>query len=284
LPRSVVSTTLSGADDARVAALRAESAAPDSSAPAVVLVHGFTGSKEDFVRLLPLLSGAGIDAVAIDLPGQHESAEARLQSDDPVDGLAEQVAAVVDAVGATRRPVHLVGHSFGGIVARRAVLDHDAQVGSFTLLSSGPAALADASQRRTLEAFIGAMQAGMIDAVWEHMRAEKLAADPRLAPEVLAFLEQRLRNGSAGTHAAIARGLLDEADRTAELASHPTPVHVAYGVDDDIWTPDIQHGMASRLGVHATPIAAAGHSPAMDAPDATAALLIAATETGPVRR
>jgi len=41
--------------------------------PPVLAVPGYTGSKEDFLHLLPLLARIGHPVTAIDLRGQHES-------------------------------------------------------------------------------------------------------------------------------------------------------------------------------------------------------------------
>ncbi|HTN58504.1 MAG TPA: alpha/beta hydrolase, partial [Protaetiibacter sp.] len=48
----------------------------DPTHPRVVLVPGATGSKEDFVLMLPLLAGAGYFVQTYDLAGNYESAEA----------------------------------------------------------------------------------------------------------------------------------------------------------------------------------------------------------------
>src|SRR5438093_11764320 len=82
----------------------------------VLLVPGYTGSKEDFLPILGPLARAGHRTVAIDLRGQHESGG----PDDPaaytIAALAKDVADVLAGLGA---PAHLVGHSFGGLVCRR---------------------------------------------------------------------------------------------------------------------------------------------------------------------
>ncbi len=76
--------------------------------PAVLFVPGYTGTKEDFAPLLPLLADAGLRAVAMDLPGQYET---------PGTGRSGRVHAAgavpLGARGRGReldRP-HLVGHS-----------------------------------------------------------------------------------------------------------------------------------------------------------------------------
>src|SRR4051812_40702946 len=84
----------------------------------VLLIPGWTGSKEDFTPLLPLLADAGFDATAYDQRGQYES--------DPgdsytIDAFARDALRMVEVVGPYS---HVIGHSFGGLVAQRAaVLD-----------------------------------------------------------------------------------------------------------------------------------------------------------------
>jgi pimeloyl-ACP methyl ester carboxylesterase len=238
----------------------------------VVLVHGFSGSKEDFADLLPHLGEQGWDAIAIDLPGQHESDP---HPDPSADALAAALAATLRAVaeGADHPDVHLVGHSLGGVVARRTVLQDPTAVTSLTLMCSGPAALTAPDHRDPLERFAAAMSLGMVDAVWEHMQHAQRESRPGVDDDVLTFLERRLRAGDATTHVAMAQMLLHEPDLTDALATAALPVHVVHGVDDDVWTPAEQVAMAARLCAAVTAIDGAGHSPAVDDPAATAAAL-----------
>ncbi len=67
----------------------------------VVLVHGAWHGAWCWDSVLPLLEGAGIDAVAVDLP---------------MTSLADDSAVVSRAVAAIEGPVVLVGHSYGGAV------------------------------------------------------------------------------------------------------------------------------------------------------------------------
>src|SRR4051812_33429085 len=107
-----------------------------------LLVAGYTGSKEDFAPLLAPLAAVGVRAVAIDQRGQYESPG----PDDPaaysVGELGADVLAVAAALrGETHGPLHLVGHSFGGLVSRAAVLADPSGFASLTLLGSGPSQL-----------------------------------------------------------------------------------------------------------------------------------------------
>src|SRR4051812_46953942 len=114
-----------------------------SSGPGTVLmIAGYTGSKEDFAPLLAPLADAGLRAVAVDQRGQYESPG----PDDPAAYSVPELAADVLTVAHALReesggPLHLLGHSFGGLVTRGAVLAEPDLVTSFTLLGSGPAQL-----------------------------------------------------------------------------------------------------------------------------------------------
>jgi pimeloyl-ACP methyl ester carboxylesterase len=135
----------------------------------VLLVAGFTGTKEDFAPLLRPLCTAGYRAVALDQRGQYESPG----PDDPDAYTVAELAADVIAVGRVLRaenpgPLHLLGHSFGGLVARAAVLAEPALFSSLTLLGSGPARLV--GPRVVLLEHLGPLlEAGGVPAVHEAM-------------------------------------------------------------------------------------------------------------------
>src|SRR5690554_5696214 len=75
----------------------------------VLLIPGWTGSKEDFTPLLPLLADAGYDATAYDQRGQYET-PGRPGDDYTLSGFAADAVAVRATSG--HECSHLLGHSF----------------------------------------------------------------------------------------------------------------------------------------------------------------------------
>jgi pimeloyl-ACP methyl ester carboxylesterase len=104
---------------------------------AALLVPGYTGSKEDFLAILHLLADDSRHVIAIDMRGQFETASAEDPAGYAAAALGADILAIMHETGAR----HLVGHSYGGLVGREAVLaGAGAEFGSFTLMSSGPGA------------------------------------------------------------------------------------------------------------------------------------------------
>ena len=259
-----------------VGGLAAFEAGPPDGEP-VLLLPGYTGSKEDFLPTLPGLVAAGFRAVAVDQRGQFES------SPDPaddlehhapryrVDALAADVHRVVEELG---RPTHLVGHSFGGLVARAAVIADPAAAASLTLLCSGPAGIVG-PRRVALRAMHLVYERGGRDAVWQAIR---LADTEVRTPEEEAFNVRRFFGSSDLALRVMGAELLDEPDRVAELAAavagNELPVLVTHGAGDDAWPPALQAEMARRLGAQYEVIPDALHSPAAQNPTGTASVLV----------
>ncbi|SDC04513.1 Lysophospholipase, alpha-beta hydrolase superfamily [Geodermatophilus telluris] len=231
----------------------------------VLMVAGFTGSKEDFAPLLAPLAADGFRVVAIDQRGQYESPG----PDDPaayaVAELAADVLAVASVLAGETGPPHLLGHSFGGLVARAAVLADPTAFRSLTLLGSGPAALT--GPRVALLDHLGPLlDAGGVELVSDTL--EQLAmTDPRAqavpAPTRAFYTRRFLRNTAAGLRG-MADAMTTEPDRVAELAATGVPVLVAHGEADDAWPPRVQADMAARLGARHEVVPRAVHSPAVE--------------------
>src|SRR5579875_1810534 len=259
LPDGVRRTTIR-TERGRFAALEALPASGVCEREAALLVPGYTGSKEDFLATLDLLADGGRRVVAIDMRGQFETPGPGGPDGYSAAALAADITAVVRATGA----MHLLGHSYGGLVTRQAVLTGRAAVGSLTLMSSGPAGLTGprAAELR-----------GILAALWRS-RLEPQAVAAGVPGRIVAFLERRMLSNDPAGLVFMARHLLSAADLTADLARlDRLPVLVLYGQDDNSWSPRAQEDMAVRLGAHRVCIPGAAHSPAVEAPATTASAL-----------
>ncbi|MFV0133781.1 alpha/beta fold hydrolase [Streptomyces sp. HMX87] len=254
----------------------------------VLMLPGFTGSKEDFTLLHEPLAARGYRTVAVDGRGQYES-------DGPADDesayaqpeLAQDVLAQVAALGtrslATRSPLHLLGHSLGGQIARATVLLDHSPFRSLTLMSSGPAQIS-VSQQQRVKLLRDALAVMSMDEVWDAIQAmgppEEVGGPARGLAD-----EERLRRRWLGTRpaqlVATGRQLCTEPDRVAELAAVPLPFHVLSGERDDTWPVPLLDDMAVRLNARRTVIPGAEHSPNTDQPLATAAALADFWDTVP---
>ena len=233
--------------------------------PQVVLVPGFTGSKEDFLPLLPLFDQAGISAVAIDLLGQYESPGPPDVSQYSAKSWAADLLDLADALG---HPVHLVGHSMGGLICREATLAAPQTVHSLTLMCSGPAALPE-SAHPIIQTLLAALPSLSLAQIYEAKLELDDPPNPKLPLGISAFLERRWLLNTPAALAGMSQLLLTAPDRTAELrrvaANREVAVLVMFGADDqEAWPTALQAEMARQLGVPAIAIRDAAHSPAIE--------------------
>ena len=271
----------------RFAMLEAQPARGVAHRRPALLIHGYTGSKENFLPVLEPLAAAGRAVIAIDLRGQYQSPHAPGRDGYSASALASDVLAMAEAVAGDGTGVHLVGHSMGGLIARDGVLRQPASFLSLTLLGSGPAAIAGqrAADLRTVLATLDPAEGAtpddlaqlteLVRRAW-HGQHEPQARAEGVDDHIIAFLRERTLRTCPVSLIMLARYLLECPDRTDELAdavSAGLPAQVVYGENDDAWPAAEQDLMARRLGADRTCIPGAAHSPAIEAPVTTASTL-----------
>jgi pimeloyl-ACP methyl ester carboxylesterase len=244
-----------------------------ASGATVLLVPGFTGSKEDFIPVLEPLAAGGHRVIALDQRGQFETPGPDNESAYALDELGADLIAIAAAAG--DGPVHLVGHSFGGLSVRAATIGAPEAVRSATLLCSGPAAIPDpeATKCRMLLELLAELDLPDIWAFVSGM-AEANEEYTGVGTDVVEFMGRRFVASTKAGLTAMGTQIVEATDRTAELAATGVPVLVAYGEDDYIWPIADQDDMALRLGARREVIRGAAHSPAVQHPEAFSALMI----------
>lgn len=261
-------------------------ARPDGAPRATILmVPGFSGSKEDFIHLLEPLADAGIRTVSIDQSGQCDTrgsddtrAYARAGAGNERPGgsiFATDIRALVTYLAAQDSgPVHLFGHSFGGHAVREALLGAPSPLplASVTLLDSGPAAAVGESSVERLKLLLS------VEEVLTLRQVHELSpVDQHSDPAVRDFLLHRWLSNEPASLFAMARRLLAEPDLTDDLKAlldvWNLPCLVVAGDGEDVWPSPLLSDMADRLGARYAEIAEAGHSPNTDQPTALAKVL-----------
>lgn len=262
-----------------IAALHAKAVETGRPAPVALLVPGYTGSKEDFAPLLDQITASGMHAIAIDLPGQYESSGPTDEQAYLSSPLGAVLAELIGKLSAEGHPVILLGHSFGGLVARGAVLAGAPIVG-LTLMDSGPSELPDGTRRQLLELGEPAMREHGVEAA-QRLREEldKLVPPtPPQAPELATFLRERFLKSEPAALLGMAHALRTEPDQVSALAralqTTGTPCLIACGEADDAWSVPTQRDMADRLDADFAVIPGARHSPNTENPEALLATLL----------
>ncbi|MGW5173499.1 alpha/beta fold hydrolase [Streptomyces sp. NPDC004082] len=277
----------------RLATARGDFAVLDAAPTApprgtALLLPGFTGSKEDFIALHEPLAAAGYRTVAVDGRGQYETPGP--PDDETPYAQAELAHDVLAQAAALDAPVHLVGHSLGGQIARAAVLLDPTPFRSLTLMSSGPAQVSVPQQQR-VKLLRDALAVMSMADVWEAIQAmeppeppeESTPSNPDSADldsgdldaglDDRADLRRRWLANSPAQLIATGRQLCTEPDRVPELAAVPLPMHVISGDRDDAWPLPLLDDMAVRLDARRTVVRGAEHSPNTDRPQDTAKAL-----------
>lgn len=241
--------------------------------PRVVLVPGATGSKEDFVRLMPLLAASGYRVESFDLAGQYESADAgpwnlsppRDHYDERL--FVDDLLAVLDGGAA---PAHVLGYSFAGTVAQRALAERPDRFASLALLSTPPL---------SGQVFRGMKRIGPITGVASPDQGAALMLWGirnnlnRVPPRRIAFVRSRFAATRRESVVDIIGLMMRAPDLRRELAASPIPKLVAAG-EHDIWPRRRHESFAREIGARFEEYPA-GHSPCEQSPNQLARDLLA---------
>lgn len=232
-------------------------------APALVLLHGFTQTRQSWRRTVLALGAGRYRALVPDLPG-HGQAVHRTASFDAC-------TAYVRALAPDR--FTLAGYSMGGRVALHAALQLQPQLDRLVLVGASPG-LADPAEREARRAADAAL-AARIEAIGIEDFAREWGAQPLFAgqPERVAAAAHadRLRNRPAGLAAALrglGTGVMEPLwDRLGELT---LPVTLVVGERDAKFR-EIAERMAERLpAARLVVIPGAGHAAHLEQPEAVA--------------
>lgn len=234
--------------------------------PALLLLHGFTGTGSVWAGLTASLRRKGFRTIAPDLPG-HGRARSPGPGGASVERAADDLARLLARLGAN--PARVLGYSLGARIALRLAIAHPASV-SRLVLESPSAGFADAGERAARreadDALADEVERDGVEAFidrWERNQifATHVLLDPRAAAHQR---EIRLRNTPAGlalSLRAAGQGVMQPLhDRLAEI--HVPTLVIAGALD-----PARQRAEEVAAGIPGARLAIvprAGHTPHLE--------------------
>jgi 2-succinyl-6-hydroxy-2,4-cyclohexadiene-1-carboxylate synthase len=242
---------------------------------ALVLVHGFTGSRRDFAPRLPALARIG-RTLALDLPGHGESGRLAGAESYTLEHLAGDLLGFLEVLGLARCDV--LGHSMGGMVALRAALAEPSRVASLVLMDTA----ARAPDGIPLDVFARARrvahEAGM-EALLRLVRAraasdpDRPAADRRLEAEWgeaywAEWREPNFRAMDPQAYVGLGQAIVGQAPLLGRLGEIRCPTTVLVGADDQGFRLAAEELARGIPGARLVEVPDAAHQPQLENPDA----------------
>lgn len=239
----------------------------------LLLVHGFTGWKEDFEDHLDAFAAEGWWVVAPDLRGHGASGAPTDEAHYALDAYVDDLVALVDHLGWSRFAV--LGHSMGGMIVGELVLAHPERVAQLVLMDTnhGPVEGLDAD---VVALAVDVLRTQGLEALLE--LAEQLPKPPpapseqRLRdtrPGHVEWSDRKVRCCSPAMYAAMAQILPTRVDRLDDLAaSVAVPTLVVVGAEDASFLPSSQRLAEAIGGAELVVVPDAAHSPQLEHPEA----------------
>ncbi len=238
---------------------------------AILLVHGFTGAKEDFATAVEPLAAGGWHVVAPDLRGHGVSAHPPGRESYSLELFTADVVALADALGWDR--FVLVGHSMGGMVAQLVALRAPERLRALVLMntSHGPP---DGYNPVALDLGRDVVRQGGMELLVAVRREIDKSADPpahqRLMeekPDYRAFHEGKTLAASPDMWLAMVDEMFSQPDRLEALAGLDVPTLVVVGDQDASFRAQSERIGHTVPGARLVVIAGAGHLPQFETPD-----------------
>ena len=240
----------------------------------LVLVHGFTGAKEDFTEWLDPLAELGWHAVAPDQRGHGDSAKPVHHEAYSFDVFAHDLLALLDALGWGAAVA--LGHSMGGMVLQTAVLAAPHRFEAIVLMDTSHRALKGVDPE-VVEAAVGIALGDGMEALLTAQAAVAGVQEPaaRRVLETRAgyaeFGDRKLLGSAPAMYAAMLRAITDPSspiDRLDALRAVAVPTLVVVGEQDRPFLGPSRRMAEAIPGAELAVIPDAAHSPQFEHPEA----------------
>ncbi|MFG2567438.1 alpha/beta fold hydrolase [Streptomyces sp. NPDC048567] len=235
--------------------------AGDPDAPLLLCLHGIGSSSAAFAPQLDGLADQ-VRVVAWDAPGYADSADP--DHAPGLDGYADTAAALIRERGG---PAHVLGVSWGGVIALRLATRHPDLVASLIVADSSRGSGTDPDKAKAMRGRAGQLAAQGPEA-FAAARGPRLVSDgapPDLVARVVATMAGSVRNPGYG----YAAEAMADADLTDDLPAISAPALVLCGEQDTVTGTDESQAIAGGLAksVYVT-LSGAGHLANQERPEA----------------
>jgi pimeloyl-ACP methyl ester carboxylesterase len=239
--------------------------------PALLLVHGHGGAKEDFAEHVPRLAETHT-VVTFDHRGHGASDKPDERDAYSLDRLVDDTLEVADSFGFTN--FRLLGHSMGGMVARKVVIREPARIDALIMMDT-TARRPDDFHPELFEiaaeiAFTQGKEAllELLDYA-KPLETEAHLRTVRERPGYKEFCDKKNADVSAVAWGALALAMAEQGDDTAALvAALRGPLLVLVGEQDEPFHAVSQELADAVPGALLVVIPDAGHSPQAENPTA----------------
>lgn len=235
----------------------------------LLLVHGFTGAKEDFGEHVEPFAAAGWHVVAPDLPGHGDSHPAGAAFG--FEAYAESVLAVADDLGWGR--FALVGHSMGGVVAQHVAFAAPERLAQLVLMDTSPDRVG--VEEELVELAVEVVERDGLAALLELQRALGGPLETEVGrrlrerrPDWREVSDAKFLRCSPAMYVTMARALTTAPDRTARLATLDVPTLVLVGEHDGLLREPSDRLVSAIPDAKLVVVPDAGHNPQLENPPA----------------
>ncbi|MEO7428654.1 MAG: alpha/beta hydrolase [Acidimicrobiales bacterium] len=241
----------------------------------LVLVHGFTGAKEDFTEWLDPLAELGWHAIAPDQRGHGDSPQPADERAYSFDGFAADLLGLLDAMSWSSAVV--LGHSMGGMVVQTAAIHTPEAFDAIVLMDTTHRALGadpalvelaiSIARTEGMAALMAAQDAldgdqGLDNDIDRRLKAER--------PGYREFSQRKMLASSPAMYASMITAITDRAaghDRLDALRSLTMPALVLVGEHDQPFVQPSERMAAALPNAELVVIPGAAHSPQFESPE-----------------
>ncbi|MFC1864397.1 alpha/beta fold hydrolase [Chloroflexota bacterium] len=234
---------------------------------AIVLIHGYTGSSQDWTSQIKVLSPK-YKVIALDIRGHGKSAAPPREDEYSIEIFVNDTFSLLQMLNIKK--CCLVGHSLGGFIALQFALEHQDMLAALVLVGTSGGQITRAPNYDELRQKLSelARSQGMeaafeYDAANNPMRVERFQKHPELRE----ITRQKMLATSVDGYVYIANAMGKREPVTSRLPEIKVPTVIYWGDEDLAMADSVQTLKDGIAGSELITVHEVGHSPHEESPD-----------------